>query len=76
MRRGHAGIYRRGGYAYARAGAAAVAAALLNQAHENALAEDAKREAFDRFREDAEEFIREAAIADTHSSDVDPGGYE
>lgn len=32
-----------------------------------------RAEAFNRFREDAEDFLRSAAIADTHSSDVDPG---
>jgi hypothetical protein len=29
-------------------------------------------EAFHRFREDAEEFLQNAAMADDHSSDVDP----
>lgn len=38
-----------------------------------ALRGTARAEAFDRFREDAEEFLRDAAIADDHSSDVDPG---
>lgn len=37
------------------------------------LSQQGRAEAFDRFREDAEQFIREAAAADTHSSDVDPG---
>jgi hypothetical protein len=32
-----------------------------------------RAEAFDRFREDAEEFMQNAAWADNHSSDVDPG---
>lgn len=34
-----------------------------------------RSEAFDRFREDAEQFLRDAAAADTHSSDVDPGDH-
>jgi uncharacterized Zn finger protein len=34
---------------------------------------DLREEAFDHFRKDAEEFIRSAAMADNHSSDVDPG---
>ena len=37
--------------------------------------QEAHDEAFDRFREDAEEFLQNAAAADTHSSDVDPGDF-
>lgn len=37
---------------------------------------DGREEAFDRFREDAESFIRSAAAADTHSSDRDPGAVD
>jgi hypothetical protein len=43
MSRGAAGIYRRGGYAYARTGAGAVVAGLLDLAHEEAIAEEAAR---------------------------------
>jgi hypothetical protein len=31
---------------------------------------------FDRFREDVEQFLRDAAAADTHSSDRDPGAVD
>ena len=37
---------------------------------------DSGAEAFDRFREDAEQFLRDAAAADTHSSDVYPGAVD
>lgn len=43
MRRGSAGIYKRGGYAYARAGGMAVARAILDAAHEEALRWDAEK---------------------------------
>lgn len=39
--------------------------------------ENAERDERDhRFREDAEEYLRSAAVADTHSSDVDPGAVD
>lgn len=33
--------------------------------------DEARDEAFDRFREDAEEFLDDCRLADDHSSDVD-----